>query len=164
MFYFNCGEFLVSRSNRISTSDFVRDMRQRFQQLHPVNGTRHGRKPLFVFKDLKTVSHVFVRVDTPKPSLDPPYEGPFTVISRHTNYFRIEMRGKQVVVVLNRIKPAYGMFENSDPPSPMTTPPQQASTPVPQHATHATEEKARGTTTRFGRRVRFPDRLQMGVS
>lgn len=88
------GEFLVSSSNRISTSDFVRDIQQRFQQRCPF---------------------LFVYVDTPKSSLDPPYEEPFPAVSWHTNCFSVKVQGKQVAVALNCIRPAYGTFKDCDP-------------------------------------------------
>ncbi|CAH2062825.1 unnamed protein product, partial [Iphiclides podalirius] len=42
----------------------------------PTPASRHGQQPVFVSKDLLTATHVFLRDDTVRPSLKPPYSGP----------------------------------------------------------------------------------------
>ncbi|KAF7263487.1 hypothetical protein GWI33_002220 [Rhynchophorus ferrugineus] len=107
--------------------------------LRPVEGTRHGDGKIFVFKDLDTATHVFVRHDSPKTPLQMPYDGPYEVISRSEKVFILLMRGKQVPVSIDRLKPAYCISDNLRPPP--HSPPQ---------------------LRRSARRVRFPDRYQAG--
>jgi len=38
--------------------------------------------PTFVFKDMANTTKVFVRQDTPTGALQPPYEGPYDVLSK----------------------------------------------------------------------------------
>ncbi|XP_076256094.1 uncharacterized protein LOC143193654 [Rhynchophorus ferrugineus] len=62
-----------------STIDYSRDGLRRtitIARRTPVEGTRHGDSKIFVFKDLATATHVFVRHDSPKTPLQMPYDGP----------------------------------------------------------------------------------------
>jgi len=87
----------------------VKELRRHFDELHPIDGTRHGERP-FVFKDLK--KHVFLRHDGPKGMLQLFYDGPFTVISRNHKNFSICIHDKNTTVSIDRIKPAY-LFSKS---------------------------------------------------
>ncbi|GBM33764.1 hypothetical protein AVEN_47059-1 [Araneus ventricosus] len=57
--------------------------------------------------DLLTCTHVFVRYDAVRAPLRPPYDGPFLVIDRTDNFFRIQREGKVKVVSIHRLKPAF---------------------------------------------------------
>ncbi|KAF7269156.1 hypothetical protein GWI33_017796 [Rhynchophorus ferrugineus] len=71
------GELLVKNAKEVDNSvEFVRNLRKQFELLRPVEGTRHGDSKIFVFKDLATATHVFVRHDSPKTPLQMPYDGP----------------------------------------------------------------------------------------
>jgi cleavage and polyadenylation specificity factor subunit 1 len=59
---------------------FVRQLKQSFEDLRPCHVERHGDNKVFVFKDLTTCSHVFIRHDGPKRPLQQPYSGPYRVI------------------------------------------------------------------------------------
>lgn len=155
------GEFLAGAAtiaqSHLDTSEFIRDLRSHFQDLRPVDGTRHDTRKPFVFKELNTSSHVFIRRDSPKSTLDPPYEGPFKVISRSDRNFRVDVRGVETTVAVNRLKPAYianeeplqtGISSPAPGPDPHQQPQQQAQRPE--------------VHTRSGRRIRFPDRLEVG--
>ncbi|KAF7267831.1 hypothetical protein GWI33_018958 [Rhynchophorus ferrugineus] len=108
------GEFLVTNAKEVDKSvEFVRNLRRQFEMLRPVEGTRHGK--IFVFKDLDTATHVFVRHDSPKTPLQMPYDGPYEVISRSEKVFILLMRGKQVQVSIDRSKPAYRINDNLRP-------------------------------------------------
>jgi len=112
-----------------------------------MKGTNH-EKQSFVFKDLATASHVFVRHDGPKTILQPPYDGPFPVLKRTDKTIRIQVRGKTMDVSIDRTKPTYFLAElvkiTSDP-----------TTQEPIKAKKTTENFQ--NTTRSGRHVRFPD-------
>lgn len=149
------GEFLTSNNNATKCDDaaeFVKDLRHHIQQIRPVNGTRHGEKKNFVFKDLATTEYVFIRHDGPKNGIQMPYDGPYRVISRNEKTFVIDINKKQVRVTIDRLKPAYIIaddYSKEDIPRKI-----QSHTPI----TIPKEDQR----TRSGRRVHFPDRLQVG--
>ena len=140
--------------------EMVRQLRAQFRDLRPVAGSRHGEKIVFVFKDVATVSHVFIRVDAVRGSLQNPYEGPFPVVSRTEKMYVVQFKGKNTTILIDRLKPAY-LFENNDESTQMQV---QTSLRTPQPGTNdATRTSAQEPVrTRSGRRVRFPSRLQVG--
>ncbi|XP_018336667.1 uncharacterized protein LOC108745098 [Agrilus planipennis] len=137
------GEFITASQepDANTQADFVQNLRRHTQLLRPTEGTRHGKKTPFVFKDLATTDLVFVRRDGPKGLLEQPYEGPFTVRRRSDKTFVVLIRGREVTVSIDRLKPAYLQ--------------QQSETPIQPNVVQNKQ-----THTRFGRRVHFPDRLQ----
>ncbi|KZC07793.1 Gag-Pol polyprotein [Dufourea novaeangliae] len=154
--------FTTATGDNTEPGEMVKQLRIHFRELRPVAGSRHGEKKIFVFKDLATVSHVFVRVDAVRGPLQNPYEGPFPVISRSEKTYVIRLRGKDINISIDRLKPAY-LFETHDESTEtriqtsLRTTHNQASTedirPI------SAQEPVR---TRSGRRVRFPSRLQVG--
>ncbi|GFY60779.1 uncharacterized protein TNIN_107321 [Trichonephila inaurata madagascariensis] len=68
--------------------------------------TKFKRKP-FKFKDLKDCSHVFVHTDSVRRSLQPPYHGPYKVINRSDKVFTLFIKGKNVNVSIDRLKPCF---------------------------------------------------------
>ncbi|GBM59450.1 hypothetical protein AVEN_117651-1 [Araneus ventricosus] len=80
-------------------------------------GSRTTRKnssqQIFANKDLKNCSHVFQRIDRVKKQLEPPYEGPFSVIESKDKNFTINIKGENVNVSLDRLKPAYILAEDN---------------------------------------------------
>lgn len=105
------GEFLTFQSPGLrddGSSQFVKELRQRFQELRPTNGSNHHkRRNVFVFKDLATATHVFVRHDAQRRPLQQPYDGPYPVVSRNDKTFAIQVRDRLVTVSVDRLKPAY---------------------------------------------------------
>ncbi|XP_078051453.1 uncharacterized protein LOC144477601 [Augochlora pura] len=155
--------------------DFVAGLREHFATLAPTPGSNHATKRIFVFKDLPTAEHVFLRHDAVRGILQPPYDGPYRVIDREDRFYSLCIRGKPVTLTVDRLKPAYLLDKDPAPPSflgelqpalpveptgqpPHSSPPSRDPAlpppiPVPANADFR--------TTRFGRRVRFPDRLQI---
>ncbi|XP_076262863.1 uncharacterized protein LOC143197715 [Rhynchophorus ferrugineus] len=138
--------------------EFVRNLRRQFELLRPVEGTRHGDNKIFVFKDFATATHAFVRHDSPKMPLQMPYDGPYEVISRSEKVFILLMRGKQVPVSIDRLKPAYRINDNLRPRESdldddgiVIVATQQ--NPDPHYPPQLRQS---------ARRVRFPDRYQAG--
>lgn len=181
------GEFLAPRG-RGSPSlprDFVGKLREHFATIAPTHGSNHSTKQIFVFKDLATAEQVFLRNDTVRSILQPPYDGPYKVLKRGTRTFVLDIRGKSTTVSIDRLKPAYLLADEQ--PSLTTQEATRPALPVPSvgpallRAAEGTalparlppsQEPARPSsilispnagirTTRSGRRVRFPDRLQV---
>ncbi|XP_050093846.1 uncharacterized protein LOC126576581 [Anopheles aquasalis] len=67
----------------------------------------HGKQRVFVHKDLNEASHVFVRNDTVRPSLTPPYDGPYLVKQRHLKFYSVVINGKVTNISIDRLKPCY---------------------------------------------------------
>ena len=98
------------------SSEFVRDLQDRMKVAVPMpvlyhNKNRQSHLPV----ELRTSSHVFVRIDAVKPPLTRPYEGPFEVLSRSDDLktFTLDRAGRSWVVSVDRLKPA---FSHSDSP------------------------------------------------
>jgi hypothetical protein len=147
------GELLVAGTPKVEASILIQQLRRHMEQLRPVPATRHSSQATFVHKDLRDSTHVFLRQDTIRRALQPPYTGPHKVVDRTDKIFKIVVRGRQVTVSADRVKPAYTVDEH-------------------QHDTESPAEKLTGTavkpikqtsptqvpvTTRSGRTVRFPD-------
>ncbi|XP_025831261.1 uncharacterized protein LOC112904712 [Agrilus planipennis] len=130
------GEFLTPRTND-DMEDFdadIRQLRQDFQELQPV-----------------PAKQVFVRNDGPKQSLQAPYEGPFPVVKRTAKTLTVHIKGKDVVISVDRVKPAYILPGNRD------------NTVITQTSASPQQPNQGGSaTTRSGRRIRFTDRYQAG--
>ena len=146
------GEFFAESkgNNAEPIAEMVRQLREAFKRIRPTEGTRHGNRKSFIFKDLKTASHVFVRVDHAKSPLES--VRCFAVVSRTQKTYVVKLRGKDTHVSIDRLKPAYVLSDTNDrecepeeePPHPKRDEPTQQNTQV---------------RTRSDRHVRFPDRL-----
>ena len=134
------GQFLTPKDDFTVTdiSEYATRLRSCMAKLTPKPTSWHSTSPFFVPRDLHTCSHVFLRRDHVRASLEPPYDGPFKVLQRHPKYFKIEVRGKTTTVTIDRLKPVY---ESKDSGETEMTP------------TNNIEERR----TRSGRRVTFPD-------
>jgi hypothetical protein len=74
-------------------------------RLRPVPASHHASSATFVHKDLHNCTHVFLRQDATRRALEPPYSGPYQVLSQ------LLVRGKAVTVSADRVKPAYVLNE-----------------------------------------------------
>ncbi|CAK9827605.1 Transposon Tf2-6 polyprotein [Anthophora retusa] len=182
------GEFMAPSPRNDDATDFAEQLRGHFRKIGPTDGTKHGNPRVFVYKELDNCKYVFLRRDSSKTILQPPYDGPYEVVSRNSKTFTLKIDNKLRVVSINRIKPAYitseeiailpdqtqflplGRHTQSDnetardstPPPPPVTNAQHTYT-VPLVPAHNTEPTAR-FSTRSGRRVRFPERFQAGFA
>uniref|UniRef100_A0A5S6QC46 RNA-directed DNA polymerase n=1 Tax=Trichuris muris TaxID=70415 RepID=A0A5S6QC46_TRIMR len=162
------GDFLgpTNHGNRSEDpTDLVVRLRQQLSRLRPVPASRHSVPATFVFKDLNTCSHVFLREGTTHTSLQPPYSGPHLVVGRDSKTFTVRLRNKDTRVSIDRIKPAYILAEDI-PPS--TAAPTDSGSEHPERLTTTDvtcSESKRKTArrlidppcyvTRSGRKVRF---------
>lgn len=136
------GEFFnPAGSETTDISAFIARLRSFAAKLQPSPAARHTRDKVFVHKDLATSSHIFLRDDALRGSLQPAYTGPHEVVEKGDKTFKIMVKGKVVTVSIDRLKPAYVLVD--------TIPPDLNDEPQPKDTTTR--------TTRSGRRVRFPD-------
>lgn len=102
------GDFYdVSKHPDGDSYEFVEKLRKNIQSLKPKSHGVENSRSIFVHKDLKTCSHVFVRHDMVKKSLQPPYDGPYPVLKRDDKVFLIQLPSRQSRISIDRLKPAY---------------------------------------------------------
>ena len=164
------GEILVPVTQQTDPSTFIQQLRSNMTRLRPTPASRHAVPGTFIHKDLVTSTHVFLRHDGIRRSLQPPYSGPYLVISRTDKTFTILVRDRQTTVSADRVKPAYFLQDaNSNDSGPNGKPtcpaaPTFSSTPEPASLPNAdtgpfpssTFSKPFPTTTCSGRTVHFP--------
>ena len=135
-------------------SNFVSQLKSHFQTVQPI-ATRQTQRSSHISDRLSTATHVFICHDGVRKPLQPPYDGPFPVISRTDKHFTISIHGRNDTVSIDRLKPAhldssctfshhrFKSFPCANIP-PTTTPTSTC-------------------TTRSGRRVHFPMYLSRNV-
>lgn len=144
------GELLSAVSNTDhsqNVSDLVIRLRNQMSRLRPTAASRHAKPATFVFKELSTCTHVFLRDDTVRGALQPPYSGPHQVVSRDEKTISVLLHNKTVKVSLDRVKPAYIFTSDSLPTSTFSP---TSDTPFETSTSFHTDYK-----TRSGRRVKF---------
>ncbi|XP_045456055.1 uncharacterized protein K02A2.6-like [Melitaea cinxia] len=131
------GEFMTSSPNKVEYPDFIRALRHKMSELRPSPSSNHAQPRVFIHRDLSDATHVFLRQDLLRGSLEPPYAGPYKIISKTNKTMDLSIGNKIVKVSLDRVKPAYILNEEQ-----------------------GDDKKNLSTrkTTRSGRTVRFPDR------
>ena len=105
------GELLTASPTAGDPSKVITQLRRHFEQLRPVPAARHASPAVFIHKDLADSTHVFLRQDTLRRPLDPPYSGPHKVLARTKKTLRIVINGQHVTVSTGRVKPACVMAE-----------------------------------------------------
>lgn len=166
------GEFFAP-STDTNYPTFLEQLQKVIRSLKPTPTTTHGTKAFFKSKDLNTCSHVFVYQNAVQAPLQPTYKGPYRVIQRRDKYFDIQIEGSEVPqrISVDRLKPAFLLQEENTHQLvvPTSAPPVEpaddaasfptvpAAPPVSDH-TNTTVSSPPVTTTRTGRRVRFPSR------
>ncbi|GBP75971.1 Uncharacterized protein K02A2.6 [Eumeta japonica] len=80
------GEFISPSPTKITDiSDYIARLRSFVQKLQPFPVSRHDERTTFVYKDLATTTHVFLREDTIRSSFQPAYTGPHEVLKEGQN-------------------------------------------------------------------------------
>lgn len=100
------GEFLSESEDFKDPTEFIILLRKKIADLRPTSGSNHSVNKIFIFKDMKNSSHVFVRLDGIKKPLTAPYAGPYKVIKRYDKFFKISMDNKEKNISIDRLKPA----------------------------------------------------------
>lgn len=152
------GELLAPATPDVEPSVLMQQLRRHMESLRPIPAARHASYATFVHKDLKDITHVFLRHDAVRRSLEPPYSGPHRVVARTDKTFKLIVRGREVIVSADRVKPAYILQEDRHATTTTSASPAQAHTPPNAQAAPSTRPPQ---TTRSGRRVRFPARFDV---
>ena len=101
------GEFFDSPASTVDRSEFCKQLHQSFQNVKAPNPSHHGQQKVFVDAELKSCTHVFVRVDSVKRPLQHPYEGPYEVVQRDDKFMDVLISGKPHRISIDRLKPAF---------------------------------------------------------
>ncbi|GFT83452.1 transposon Ty3-I Gag-Pol polyprotein [Trichonephila clavipes] len=109
-------EFFGKPKNVLDTDTFAEELQKLMDQLQPLKTRRQPSQKHFVHKDSHKSTHVFIRVDRVKKALEPPYDGPFPVAKRYDKYFTVKIKGKDINISVDRLKPAYLLSTDSDNP------------------------------------------------
>lgn len=103
-------DFLIENSCD-SETECVRQLREAMKNLRPVDSAWHNNSKVFVHPNLKSCDLVFLRDDSVRPSLTPPYKGPFKVVERASKYYTVNIAGRNTKVSIDRLKPAFNASE-----------------------------------------------------
>ena len=143
------GEFFTSTaSTGVDAASYVEQLKATMRHLQATPPRVSDRPKVYISKDLTSSSHVFVRHDAVRKPLQQPYDGPFKVLLRSDKYFTLDINGRKDTVSVDRLKPAYLEEPLND-----TT---------ESSSTHSAAVLPATPTTRYGRHIKPPDRLQLG--
>lgn len=155
------GEFFdPQKDETVDMTDYLSRLRSFARNLQPSAAARHNRTfKTFIYKDLASSSHVFLRDCTAGGCLKPAYSGPHKVTERGDKVFKILVNGKQVTVSIDRIKPAF-ILSDPDTISRLTLDTDTNThhhTPSADNQTLPSADDSVIRATRSGRQVKFPD-------
>jgi hypothetical protein len=86
-----------------ATTDFVNQIKEHFNETKPQAIVRHSTRKVFVFRELALTLYVFLRNDTVKGQLQPPYDDPYKVIECGDKNFKIRINNKNAIVSIDII-------------------------------------------------------------
>jgi cleavage and polyadenylation specificity factor subunit 1 len=147
------GERLTPTADPVDPAHLIPDIRQHLARVRPIPATRHAFPVTFVHRNLEKCTHVFLRQDTTRRAFEPPYSGPYKVLSRREKTMQILVRDRPITVSTDRVKPAYMLNETGNGTATMTFNPAPDATPAT--APHAEPPAPVAGTTRSRRHVRF---------
>lgn len=101
------GELFEKSTIPVPVHDYPKLLLSIFDRLRPKQTNWHGAIKSFSNPHLNDCSHIYLRVDGVKSSLQRPYTGPYKVISRSPKVFKILIGSRQVNVSRDRVKPAF---------------------------------------------------------
>ena len=148
------GEFFPQPTNKSSLDPtfYVDRLKHTLQDLKPPpNRPRNNKTHLP--KELQTSTHVFIRRDAARKPLQPPYDGPFKVISRTAKHFKVDLGTRTDNISIDRLKCAH--LDTDIIATPTIMPRDNHSTTS---TTTTTETLPIVRKTRSGRHVHFPER------
>lgn len=182
------GEFFTSTLDEAvpNAAEYVIQLRNAFRTLQAVP-TRAQQRKVFVHTDLLTSTHVFIRHDAVRTPLQPPYDGPYKVRSRSDKTYTVDRDGRDYVVSVDRLKPAYLEYDSvssgevpsssiddsvaSTSPSPLTptsstsltatVPSTDARVATPRRPASSLQDRFPTRISRAGRHIRWPDKLDI---
>ena len=83
------GDFIPGTNEPPNPSSLLPWLRQAISKFNFTPMSQHGVAPQHMPRELFNSPYVFIRRDSHKPPLTPPYEGPYKVLQRGTKSFRL---------------------------------------------------------------------------
>lgn len=108
------GEMYQESKTEPDTTKFVQHLRKILSDLRPAPFEKRRKEKIFMHRDLANCKRVYIRVDRVRTSLEPPYQGPYTVLKRRKHYYELDIDGKKDTVSVTRLKPAYELDDESE--------------------------------------------------
>ena len=96
------------------TPDLVR-LRDIVGKHAPCKQTYQDARKTYVPPALASATHVFLRIDSHKPPLTPPYAGPYKILRRKAKTLLLAIKGTEDWVSIDRVKPAFLPPEDAPP-------------------------------------------------
>ena len=167
------GQFVANTDTDvdIDPGDYVHRLRRFMLDMRPHSTRTQHSRPTYIPSDLNSAPHVFIRDDSVRKPLQPPYRGPYPVIRRTDKFFVVDRNGKHDTVSVDRLKPAYLEQSRSQisPPSQSTTRPNEDTLgdtppdtpppdPLPTLSSAPRDNVPEVRKTRSGRHVHWPAR------
>jgi hypothetical protein len=152
------GELLTSTADPVDPAHLITELCQHMARLRPVPAACHTSPATFVHSDLEKCTHIFLCQDTTSRALEPPYSGPYQVLSWREKTLQLPMCGRLVTVSTDSVKPAY-MLNETDRRTTITF--NHAVDATPASAPPAPPPEPVTRTTRIGYHVRFPARFNI---
>ena len=149
------GEFFTQSPLVTDPASLVGRLKNVMRQLSAVPVRPQPQRKVHMDNELSSCTHVFVRRDSVRRPLQPPYDGPYRVLAREGKYFKLDLNGRQDTVSVDRLKPAH--MDTAMEESVTTPNTQLVSSPLLSRSPSIPPQPTR--TTRSGRRVHFPERL-----
>ena len=81
----------------------------------PCPQTYKNTRATHVPASLSSATHVFVRIDSHRPPLTPPYSGPYKILRRRKKALLLQIKGSQDWTSIDRVKPAFLPDDDSPP-------------------------------------------------
>lgn len=149
----NCEENFTSETVKKLATEMLK-----FNFHEMSEGVHHSPRKSYIPKDLYSCTHVWVRIDRVRRSLEAPYSGPFLVLERHPKYFVVRtVTGSTQLISVDRLKPAYLSSKQTEDSTKPQKPPDVAtqSESSTQRRDSSSEDATKKYVTRFGRSVKF---------
>ncbi|XP_036147069.1 uncharacterized protein LOC118647044 [Monomorium pharaonis] len=125
------GEFFEDPEQPVKPEIFVQELRERIRKIRAKPVAHHCSPKPFVHQDLKIATHVFLRDDTVRRPIQPPYQGPYEVLAKiNEKLYTVLVNGRPCNISTERLKPAYLPTEETEnatnltdaaPPPPIRT-------------------------------------------
>ena len=108
------GDFFEQGQTQNQNMDsYVEELKKTIGNFMPHNRENKAHSS-FVHPELETCENVFIRNDTVRKPLQPPYDGPYRVISRKKKNYVIQLNNRQACISIDRLKPAFLLKDDDE--------------------------------------------------
>ena len=104
-------DFFQQSQDNVSHHEYIKHLRKTFSTMNPQMRSASDNRKIFVNKDLKACTHVFIRNEMLKKSLTPTYEGPYRVLKRTDKVYTIQLPNRTTNISIDRLKAAFVLSE-----------------------------------------------------